>query len=172
MELGIGPGSYTGIRVGVSVTKSLAYKLEHPFGWSIEFNGFVPKDNRPFAAIIERPNGRRSFSKGITGSNGIQFTTEPEVCALDQLPKLLDQTSLFITPNRHSLQNKVDALLFDRQLTWEERYPCVLSLANSIQAALVRGKSISAGSLKLMYLRKTEAERQKEQSSNSSLLFI
>lgn len=171
--VGIGPGSYTGIRVGVSVAQGLAYSWNIPLVGVSSLNGFVPKeDNRPFAAIIDARMGGVYLRKGITGSNGIQFTTEPEVCALDQLPKLLDQTSLFITPNRHSLQNKVDALLFDRQLTWEERYPCVLSLANSIQAALVRGESISAGSLKLMYLRKTEAERQKEQSSNSSLLFI
>jgi tRNA threonylcarbamoyl adenosine modification protein YeaZ len=171
--VGIGPGSYTGIRIGASVAQALAYGWNIPLVGISSLNGFVPlEDKRPFAALIDARIGGVYVRKGVADLAGIRFLSEPTVCPLEQLSELLEETSLLVTPNSQSLKIKIDRLLLERAFTWEERYPCVRSLSNSVQQAIARGESTYAGNLELMYLRKTEAERQREMLSNTSALFI
>lgn len=171
--LGVGPGSYTGIRVGASVAQALAYSWNIPLIAVSSLNGFVPQSrDGSFASIIDARIAGAYVRKGISNSNGIQFTTEPEVCALEELPGWLGETHWLVTPNSRSLQVKLTKLHPDFECQWEERYPSVLSLAQSVQGAWSRNEVVLAGELQLMYLRKTQAERQKEILSNPSTFLI
>lgn len=165
--VGVGPGSYTGIRVGAAVAQALAFSWNIPLIGISSLNGFVPhSDSLSFAAVIDARIGGVYIRKGVKNTKGIQFITPPEVCSLEQLAVAVGQTSLFVTPNSSSLRGKIDPIL-KQSITWEERYPCVWAFVQSMEEALNQGQSVTAGNLELMYLRKTEAERQKEMQNPS-----
>lgn len=161
--VGIGPGSYTGIRIGVSVAQALAFCWNLPLIGIPSLNGFVPKTHKEhFAAIIDARIGGAYIRTGVRNDAGIQFLSEPEVCPLEELHSKLMPNTHLVTPNSLSLNTKLQKLYPDHDWTWEERYPCLSSLADYMHNAIEQGGVCKAGELTLMYLRQTQAEREKE----------
>ncbi len=136
--VGVGPGSYTGIRVGAVTAKTLAYALDIPLYGVPTLAGFR-SEKGPFAAILDAK---------ISGVYLMLEGGEPQVLPLDEALEKLKQVSTLVTSDENSLRKKLP----DDQWDWVEQAPEPLALLEAIK------EPSSPDSLELLYLRKTQAE--------------
>lgn len=161
--VGVGPGSYTGIRVGVSVAQALAFSYTIPVVEISTLCGFVPeKKQGKYAAIIDARIAGAYVQKNSENSSVLQKLSLPEICSLEQLPDWLGDIDYLVTPNSQSLQAKLKRIYPDRDWQWEERFPSTSTLVDYVDTAFKQGHLKQAGQLNLLYLKETLAEREKK----------
>lgn len=166
--VGIGPGSYTGIRIGVAVAKTLAYAWQVPLVGFCSLEAFIPSEpNTAFAALIDAKIGGAYVLKGVTHKENVQYTSTPHVCPLEQLGSQLEDVQVLVTPYSKNLKNKMDQIYPTAAWTWSEVAPSAKHIGALVYAKYQRGEMSHNGHLELLYLRKTEAERQREQGEKS-----
>ena len=68
VAVGIGPGSYTGIRVGVMVAKTLVFALNKPLITFCSLEAFLPAQKVPYAVILDAKIGGAYVWKGAKRS--------------------------------------------------------------------------------------------------------
>jgi tRNA threonylcarbamoyladenosine biosynthesis protein TsaB len=162
ITIGIGPGSYTGIRMGAIAAKTLSYALKIPLVGVCTLNCFAPKDDGKFAAIIDAKIGGFYLLKGFKNDHTVKYEFKPTLCLLNDLEAHLSPVNTLVTPNKQRiapiLQNQFPHLNFE----WEESDPDVNQLLLQGQQAFEKGHFSINGSLELMYLRKTQAEIERE----------
>lgn len=163
--VGIGPGSYTGIRLGAAVAQSLAYCWKIPLVGVSSLEGFVPSMISPllsYAAILDARIGGVYYQKGHVDQTGIIQRNSPQVASLEEAEKDLKAVSHLVTPFAKSLQIKVKKHYPDQQWIWEERPPSALALLRSVEQCYLQGNFVMPPAhLDLLYLRQTEAERER-----------
>jgi tRNA threonylcarbamoyl adenosine modification protein YeaZ len=76
IALGIGPGSYTGTRLGASVAKTLSFALEIPLYPFHSPCAFIPNCAGPFAFLIATKPGPYFVLKGTLGKTLKQESTD------------------------------------------------------------------------------------------------
>lgn len=158
IAVGIGPGSYTGIRVGATVAKSLAFALDLPMVGVCSLDGFIPSQDGDFAAVIDAKIGGLYLQTGRYEQGKVISKLSPRVCTLAEAAELLKEIKTIVTPNAEKIRPKLEAVA-GRRWKWEETYP------SYEQLALVASEKLKQGPgqrLELMYLRKTQAEIEKE----------
>ncbi len=157
--IGVGPGSYTGIRIGAAIAQGLSYTWKVPLIRVSSLTGFVPQQQKgPFASVVDARMGGIYFQRG-TFENQILFEEGPQICSTEKSFEYLVGRHI-VTPAATSLQRKF-ALQLD--WTWEERSPCVEMLFSQIEEEYEKKNWVTPPStLDLMYLKKTEAERNRE----------
>lgn len=154
---GIGPGSYTGIRIGVAVAQALAYSWKIPLIGIGSLLGFIPFDSSAFAAVMDARIGGLYYQKGKKMGSDVIFEGKPHVCSLEEARTRLTGVTHFVTPHMKSLKEKLkmDGL-------WEEKGPSSLQLLKCLENKHLAGEFIFPPEhLHLLYLRETEAEREK-----------
>lgn len=163
--VGIGPGSYTGIRVGVAVAQALAYSWKVPLVGVSSLVGFIPSVSPSlFAAVFDARVGGIYFLKGEVKGGEIIYKGKPEVCALPEVGERLQGVTHLVCPIAEPLQAKFNRSYPANQWIWEERAPSVGALAREVERLYQEGERvIPPQQLNLLYLRQTEAEREKEQ---------
>lgn len=138
--VGVGPGSYTGIRIGAIAAKTLSYVWNIPIFPVNTLETFVPKTKGPYAAIIDAK---------VSGAYIWTGQGEASVCALEDLGEALEGIHTLVTPNAKVLKEKVDAIYPADRWTWEERTPCPEKM---IKCALSQ-HPVTHVELQLKYLR-------------------
>jgi tRNA threonylcarbamoyladenosine biosynthesis protein TsaB len=164
IAVGIGPGSYTGIRVGVSVAKSLAYAWNVPLIGFCTLSAYIPSEEGPFAALIDAKIGGAYFLKGVFEKGKVFYTTEPQVCPLSELGSHLEEVRMIVTPCCKGLKTKLDQLYPQYSWKWVETSPSIPHLGDLIQKKYKNSDWSLDGHLDLLYLRQTEAERERLKS--------
>lgn len=163
IAVGIGPGSYTGIRIGVSVAKALSFAWGIPLIGVCSLMGFVPQEeNKIFAGLIDAKIGGVYLIKGIKQQNQISFLSEPKVVELENLESLLKDVEIIVAPTTAQIQKKIQALYPHLSCEWKEQNPSPEALVPVIKEKYEKKEWSMNSSLELLYLRKTEAEREKE----------
>lgn len=149
---GIGPGSYTGLRVAAIFGKTLSYALGVPLVGVCSLEGFVPSTHvGSFIAAIDARGGGIYAMEGSQDSQGnITFKDPPALWTLEQFQTHLEQTDLVVSPHVEILKRRLTA---PSSLLWEERAPCPIALAKKAKAALSCGHASYDGSLELLYLK-------------------
>ncbi len=162
--VGIGPGSYTGIRLGVSVAQTLAYSWKIPLIGVSSLEGYVPSaDSVHFAAILDARIGGAYLQKGWKSENKIVYEGEPQVLPLEEVGRYLENVSYLVTPFAKAIEMKLKQQYPDREWIWEEKAPSAGVLLQRIEEKYREGKMIiPPHQLDLLYLRQTEAEREAE----------
>lgn len=160
--VGIGPGSYTGIRVGVTVAKTLAFAKKLPLIGISSLDGFVPEKNGKFAVVIDAKIGGVYVKRGNYLKGHITEESPPEVRPLEQAAEMLSEYPLLITPQAHILRPKMEAFQPSSPWQWQECYPSPLRLADIAKEKLLKGDYDREGNLELLYMRKTQAEIERE----------
>lgn len=170
IAVGVGPGSYTGIRIGVAVAKALTYAWKLPLISFSSLEAFVPKENNvSFAAIIDAKIGGAYVLRGKRNEYGdIQYTSEPQVKLLEELGTFLNDAPILITPTAKMIKPKIEQLYPETSLIWEEASPDAGHLSKRIKDKYQTQEWSLDGHLELLYLRKTEAEMEKERKNLSS----
>lgn len=157
----MGPGSYTGIRLGVAVAQTLAYCWKVPLVGVSSLDGFIPHETSVvFAAILDARIGGVYFQKGQRFPEGVHFK-DPQVLTLDEVGEHLEGVTHLVTPVAKSLQTKLSLHYPDRHWIWEERAPSVHVLLQRVEQKYIQENFIHPPAhLDLLYLRQTEAERE------------
>ena len=164
IAVGIGPGSYTGIRLGVSVAQALAYSWKKPLVGVSSLQGFVPFDETcSFAAILDARIGGVYVQKGRKCKGEVQFEGSPSVMSLKDAALYLEEVDTLVTPSVASLQKKFASELSQQKWRWVERGPSSEENMRESERKYTKGEYvIPPQQLSLLYLRETEAERAKK----------
>ncbi|MBA3237848.1 MAG: tRNA (adenosine(37)-N6)-threonylcarbamoyltransferase complex dimerization subunit type 1 TsaB [Parachlamydiaceae bacterium] len=160
IAVGIGPGSYTGIRAGAMLAKALAYAANCPLIGVSTLECFAPTSDGPFTVLIDARIGGAYFIKGIQEKGSIQHTLQPQVLPLESLEDFLNETQYVVTPQAKILKPKLE--VFCPKALWEELPPNLLQMASVAERNRIAGHLAVDEALDLMYLRKTGAELEKE----------
>lgn len=164
IAVGIGPGSYTGIRVGVAAAKGLAFACDLPLIGICSLQTFVPKKEGSFAVLIDAKIGGAYLILGILTEGQVSYLTVPEVVALENLGERLQGIKRIVTPQTLPLRTKIEALYPSLPWEWEEEGPDPLHMGCLAEENFKTGQFTREGHLPLLYLRKTQAEIEKEQN--------
>lgn len=172
--VGIGPGSYTGIRSGVAVAQAFAYARKIPLIGVTSLNGFVPSDpDVRFAAVIDARIGGVYIRKGTSDREGvIRYFGDPFLSPIEQVGDELKEIDLLISPSVKTLRAKLDLRYPGNSWKWTEASPCVKALSLHVRRSFSEGRGgIPPEKIEILYLRETEAERTKRASLEFSRTF-
>ncbi len=164
ISVATGPGSYTGMRVGVIAAKTLAYAGKVPIVTLCSLDGYVPDDDGKFISIIDAKIGGGYFRVGKKTGDSIEWLTEPAVSELDKL-EVLKTIHVLVTPNKKLIEKKLGLLFRDTPFSWIEQAPSVKQFTSIANEKYSAGKIETGTEFELMYLRKTQAEIERDQKA-------
>ncbi|MDB6081288.1 MAG: hypothetical protein JWO53_560, partial [Chlamydiia bacterium] len=112
IAVGVGPGSYTGIRVAVAIAKGISFALNIPLVGVSSLKGFVPELSQKgsFIAAIDARIGGVYALQGVVDQEGIRFTTKEELLSLDEFRDRLHTVTFLVTPDAELLRNRCPSI--------------------------------------------------------------
>lgn len=151
---GVGPGSYTGIRVGAATAQSMAYALRLPLVGISSLQSYQPSKPGSFVVAFDAKYGGVYLQKGFFDGVEIQFEKEPQVVAIGSIHDALKGIQSHISPHAKVLQERVGYF-------WEESAPSGALFSKQITDKFNNNQFSSKAHLELLYLQKTQAEIEK-----------
>lgn len=148
---GVGPGSYTGIRVGAAVAKTLSFACRVPLVGVCSLEGFQPEKEVCFAAVLDAKISGVYVRFGVKREGRVAWEGEAEALPLEEAALRLNRVDIAVSPCK--LEKLPD-------VSWEERYPDPFAIYLAGLEKFKAGKFTLDGTLDLCYLRKTQAEME------------
>lgn len=106
-----GPGSYTGIRAGVSVAQALCYGLKIPLVSFSSLEGFAPENKGSFCSIIDAKAGGLYYLLGEKKTS-ISYHGSPAQIPLNEVNKIFSSTDYLISTDYKILQDRLPGYTF------------------------------------------------------------
>lgn len=153
VAVGVGPGSYTGIRVGTIVAKSISYSCKVPLVGVCTLKGFIPDCDGSFAAILDAKMAGSYILKGNRSKDVITYLSQPKVCRLEDLKEQLDGVDTLVSPHCLALREKIEEITPDAKWSWQETAPDPIHMVQCAKGKWAEGKYSLDGSLEILYLR-------------------
>lgn len=144
-----GPGSYTGIRVGVAAAKSLSYACKIPLVSLYSLQGFIPDREGSFAAVLDAKMAGFYTMKGKKEGKKIIYETAPEVHGLEAAKEAIRGVNMIISPNCEPIRQKLGELPVD----WIETAPDPMHLYQLSLDKFRSGNYSTDGSVEILYMR-------------------
>lgn len=146
----VGPGSYTGIRVGAAAAKAISYSAPLPIVGMSSLSGFVPFEDGKFASIIDAKQGGVYLLHGERIQGEIHYFSSPQVVTLEQAVHDCSEAKWLVTPVKEGLEKKWKNSTSQK---WLERYPDCLLMMSLGKQKFDQGFLSTASSLDLIYLK-------------------
>jgi len=105
IRVGMGPGSYTGIRVGVVAAKGLAHALKIPLSGFTSLQAWIPKEEGSFAVLLDAKVGGFYGIKGEKKEK-ISYQEGPILIPAEKLEEYLRGVDHLLSPDPLPLQHK------------------------------------------------------------------
>lgn len=158
----VGPGSYTGVRVGVVIAKTLGYAAKIPLISLSSLNAYVPEQEGLFVSMIDARIGGVYIRLGSRNGDRVEWLTEPEMCELTALEPFFKRTGTIVTPKAAQIQKKIETLYPNIHLHWVESPPNVQQLIHEAETLFQAGEGCDESKIQISYLRKTQAEIERD----------
>lgn len=165
----IGPGSFTGLRIGVVTIKGLAYSLNKPVCGIPTLDSLaysVPDFDGVLAPILDARNNQVFTALYKKQDNDIYKLTSDLGIHIDELIELLksQDKKIMILGDAVPLHiNRIKAAMGDMLFVAEPAlvFPRAASTAVLAEKAFYQNNIVNAFELEPLYLRKSQAERMK-----------
>lgn len=128
--VGQGPGSYTGLRVGASLGKALAYGWNVPVFSLGSLEGFAPSSDGLFAVLVDARSGGFFTLFGEKRGEAIDFQA-PFLMKENEALKTLEGVIHIASPHPVLIQNRLKSDLFFDKI-WFETAPDPVLLSRLI----------------------------------------
>lgn len=161
MIVGIGPGSYTGVRVAAATAGAFSYALQIPLVTVPTLSTFIPEKEGCFAALLDARVSGFYLQKGFKNQNQITYLCEPKTSSVENLHQELEAVDVLVMPNQEKLRPKIETVC-PKTFHWEEKKPSgdqFLKLGMQKYRLGEFSKNLGA---ELLYLRPTQAEIEKK----------
>ncbi|WP_448821361.1 tRNA (adenosine(37)-N6)-threonylcarbamoyltransferase complex dimerization subunit type 1 TsaB [Cetobacterium sp.] len=161
IAVSIGPGSFTGIRIGVGLAKGLAYALKKPIAGINELDllaNIYSGDKKVIAMLDARKE--RVFS-GVYKKKDDEFVLDGEYVAeeLENVLKSVDEQTVFVGDGAFAYEEIIREKLGDRCFFIRKSLNIPRA---SLLAELAESKEDNLFTLEPYYVTKSQAEREKE----------
>lgn len=153
VAVGIGPGSYTGMRVGAATAKALTFAANLPLIGICSLMTFVPHADGPFAVLIDAKISGAYVITAKKNGKEVVYHSSPEVVALENIATRLHGLHRAVTPNAAVLGPKLAERYPNLKVEWEERAPDPRHMNRLAKECYDRGEFSRTGQLNLLYLR-------------------
>lgn len=164
IAVSIGPGSFTGLRIGLASAKMLSYALDIPVVAvsSLEAMAYhYPVPGIYIASVLDAQKGNAYFALYEYNDNG--FNEKKSVCVMDfaEIAKFcsgLDKPVIFVGD---IAQKKADIIASYKNISLGMPHLCMPRAANVAMAAMpkfARGEFANIMNLEPVYIRRSEAE--------------
>jgi tRNA threonylcarbamoyladenosine biosynthesis protein TsaB len=152
---GVGPGSYTGIRIAAAFAKGMSIPLSLPLVALSSLSGFIPPASYEgqFISCIDAKISGFYVRYGKKGED-IVFSSEDEIISLENFQKRNFSNTLIVTPLAAPIEKRLG--LFS--LSFFESFPNADYLAKCAHSSFLKKEYFLPDTLPLLYLRKTQAE--------------
>ncbi len=150
---GIGPGSYTGIRAGVVVAKSLSYANKTPLVGICSLEGFFPDHEGSFAVLIDAKMAGCYMLKGERKDGKIVYTSSPEVRLLEHIGEQLEGVDVIVSPHCDVIKEKFKVQYPDKKWEWQETAPDPQYIAKRALEKYEKGDYSTDGTVEILYMR-------------------
>jgi tRNA threonylcarbamoyladenosine biosynthesis protein TsaB len=155
--VGIGPGSYTGTRIGISVAKGISFALGKPLigVCSLEAMAYRLRDfNGPIAIVLDARMNAFYYAVYQWDGSGMKTVVQPAADIIDRVAEAIPQGALVAAPDMPELIEKLKGFQIDTNPV----VPDAGYIALKSEKMLLSGKHDSKKPVLPLYLRPTPAE--------------
>lgn len=165
--LAVGPGSFTGLRVGLSTVKGLAYatgKLVAPVSTLKAFAMNLPFVCQPICPIIDARKGEVYWALYKNNNSDIETLSEVQVSAIDRIFPLINEPTIFIGEGALIFKKDIEIALKDKALFGSgfEMFPSPYNVGVLGYKKAIKEELLNAFEIHTLYYRKAEAEIKNE----------
>ena len=159
-----GPGSFTGLRIGIGTIKGLAYGLgKNVVGVSTleSLAHNIDVTDLVICPIMDARRGQVYNAIYKYEDEKLECITEPRALSIEELCAELTERTIFVGDGVNVHKGKIKELLGNKAVFASPQN--LLQRAGSVAYASLNKEAVSAEDLTAVYLRKPQAEREREE---------
>lgn len=150
LVVAVGPGSYTGIRVGVAAAKAMSFAAGIPIVSVSTFEGYRSLKDEPFMPMIDARSG------GVY----CWVHDEAKLVPIENVPALLKGIKTIVSPDYEKIKERLAPLCQVDAYEWEDVWPSGAALSQVGFERYLRHQYTFKGEVDILYLRETQAESE------------
>ncbi|MFA5250165.1 MAG: tRNA (adenosine(37)-N6)-threonylcarbamoyltransferase complex dimerization subunit type 1 TsaB [Parachlamydiales bacterium] len=150
IAVGTGPGSYTGIRIGASIAKALAFAFKIPLIGFCSLKALLPPFNTPFYTLSDAKSGGFFLLEGEKIDQHIIYKGGPQLISFEEAKLLFSKNYLLLSSEIKTPQERLPYLPAHLFL---DPLPDAKHLARLAYTKYMNKKFDLSHKLELLYLR-------------------